>query len=191
MYGSAFWQAYPEQAVYYFGQAAAAAPYLTDASGWTSIERYRASLIHYGDQLAAADDWCNAQAQYEQALTYRVDEELQAKAAQAAYNCSPPTATPTETPIPTATGTAPPPPPAPPTETPGPPPPEPTTPAPSDLPPGGEPTATPTPTLPGSAPTSRAPLRETPTPAFADESYHRQSAAALIQRPQGARLQLF
>ena len=33
MIGSAFWEVFPEQAVYYFSQVASAAPYLRDASG--------------------------------------------------------------------------------------------------------------------------------------------------------------
>jgi hypothetical protein len=101
MYGSSFWEAYPQQAVYYFSQVAAAAPYLRDASGWTASERYRGALIQYGDQLAAQEDWCSAQDQYELALSYRADPELQAKAERAALECSPPT----ETPMPTATAT--------------------------------------------------------------------------------------
>jgi hypothetical protein len=103
MYGSAFWEAYPEQAVYYFGQVASAAPYLTDASGWTSSARYRASLVHYGDYLADQDEWCSAQSQYELALSWGFDGELAEKAEEAAYECSPPTATPTEEPTSTAT----------------------------------------------------------------------------------------
>jgi hypothetical protein len=103
MYGSAFWEAYPEQAVYYFGQVASAAPYLTDASGWTASARYRASLVHYGDYLADQEEWCSAQSQYELALSYGFDENLAEKAEDAAYECSPPTATPTEEPTSTIT----------------------------------------------------------------------------------------
>ena len=101
MYGSSFWEAYPQQAVYYFSQVASAAPYLRDASGWTATERYRGALIQYGDQFAAQDDWCSAEDQYELALSYRSDPELQAKAERAALECSPPT----ETPLPTETAT--------------------------------------------------------------------------------------
>ena len=97
MYGSSFWEAYPEQAVYYFSQVAAAAPYLRDASGWTARERYRSSLIQYGDQFAANEDWCKAQDQYEQALAIRSDDKLQETVANAALKCSPPTDTPTAT----------------------------------------------------------------------------------------------
>ena len=103
MYGSAFWEAYPEQAVYYFGQVASAAPYLTDASGWTSSARYRASLVHYGDYLASQDEWCSAQSQYELALSYGFDGDLAAKVEEAAYECLPPTATPTLEPTSTIT----------------------------------------------------------------------------------------
>lgn len=102
LYGSAFWQAYPEQAVYYFGQLVSLAPSLSDASGWTASDRYRASLIDYGNLLAAREDWCNAQVQYDLALSMRTDGALQATATFLALQCSPPTGTPT----PTETGTA-------------------------------------------------------------------------------------
>lgn len=97
MYGSSFWEAYPEQAVYYFSQVAAAAPYLRDASGWTARERYRSALIQYGDQFAANEDWCKAQDQYELALAIRSDDKLQETVANAVLKCSPPTETPTAT----------------------------------------------------------------------------------------------
>lgn len=155
LFGSSFWEVYPERAVYYFSQVAAAAPGLRDASGWTAAARYREALIQYGDQLMGKRDWCNAQAQYELALSMGVDEALQQKRQQAALLCSPPTNTPapsatpsptetlpvftpaTPTPTlllpPTATNTAP----APPTNTPPPPP--------TDTPPPPPPTDTPPP----------------------------------------------
>jgi len=94
MIGSSFWEVYPEQAVNYFSQVAAAAPGLRDASGWTASERYRESLIHYGNQLAANKDWCNAQHQYELALSIRADANLEAILQEVALRCSPPTPTP-------------------------------------------------------------------------------------------------
>jgi tetratricopeptide (TPR) repeat protein len=94
MIGSSFWEVYPEQAVNYFGQVAAAAPGLQDASGWTASERYRESLIQYGDQLATSKDWCNAQKQYELALAIRADVNLEATRNEVALKCSPPTSTP-------------------------------------------------------------------------------------------------
>ena len=76
-YGLSFWEVHPEQAVYYFGQVASAMPYLRDSSGWTAIERYRVSLIQYGDLLASQKDWCNAKTQYELALAIRADPAVQ------------------------------------------------------------------------------------------------------------------
>jgi polyisoprenyl-teichoic acid--peptidoglycan teichoic acid transferase len=109
--GSSFWEAYPEQAVYYFGQVASALPYLRDASGWTAIDRLRESYIHWGNQLMNQEDWCNAQAQYEAAMAIRSDSSLQAAYEEAFRQCTPPTGTVTPTPTstatltPTATGT--------------------------------------------------------------------------------------
>jgi len=102
--GSSFWEVLPDQAITYFSQVAAAAPGLRDISGWTASARYREVLIQYGDQLATKKDWCNAQQQYELALSMGADATLQGKAGNAAIQCSPPTATPTATgEIPTAT----------------------------------------------------------------------------------------
>ena len=104
MIGSSFWEVYPEQAVNYFSQVAASAPGLQDASGWTASERYRESLIQYGNQLAAKQDWCNAQRQYEIALSLRPDANLEATTRDVATKCSPPTSTiPSTTDTPTAT----------------------------------------------------------------------------------------
>lgn len=102
-----FWEAYPEQAVHYFGQLAAAVPGLHDASGLTAAWRYHWSLIHYGDKLAAEGDWCAAQAQYQQAFAYYSNATLEPTATTVAYRCSPPTHVPTATPIlPSPTPTA-------------------------------------------------------------------------------------
>jgi tetratricopeptide (TPR) repeat protein len=104
--GTSFWEAYPEQAVYYFSQVASAAPYLRDASGWTSIDRYRGALIQYGDWLAQNEDWCSAQTQYETAYSIRADGELENSIEDAALRCAPPTETAFPTLItPTVTGT--------------------------------------------------------------------------------------
>jgi hypothetical protein len=102
--GSSFWEVLPDQAITYFSQVAAAAPGLRDMSGWTASARYREVLIQYGDQLATKKDWCNAQKQYELALSMGADAALQEKASNAAIQCSPPTGTPTATGgVPTAT----------------------------------------------------------------------------------------
>lgn len=93
MLGLSFWEVYPEKAAYYFGQVANAAAYLHDGSGWTAKERWRASLVQYGDQLAARGDWCEAQTQYEQALAIGADAKLQSTMEAVRDQCSPPTAT--------------------------------------------------------------------------------------------------
>lgn len=106
--GSGFWEVYPQQAAYYFGQVAAAAPYLSDSSGWTAFERYFRSVIQYAEQFGRDGDWCSAQEQFEAALRIRNDLDIQAKATEAALLCSPPTDTPvpvTDTPTPTFTWT--------------------------------------------------------------------------------------
>ena len=92
--GLSFWEVDPRQAMEYFSQLAAASPGLRDASGWTAAERYQAAMIQYADQLASGGQWCDAQAQYEQALAAKADEALAATATYAAEQCSPPTATP-------------------------------------------------------------------------------------------------
>jgi hypothetical protein len=173
MYGSAFWEAYPEQAVFYFGQVASAAPYLTDASGWTAAARYRASLIQFGDDLAEQEEWCSAQSQYELALSWGFDEDLSAKADNAAYECSPPTITPTEEPpftptpefIPSET--------PPPTELPSPteplPPTEPAPPTETSAPPTEMPTAQPD----SPTPTQETPPTSTPSVTATEEAHER------------------
>ncbi len=103
LYGSSFWEAYPQQAVYYFGQVAAAMPYLRDASGWTATERYRAALIQFGDQLFRSEDWCAALEQYQLAAAIRSDAALSSQIDNAALACTPPTATLANTAIPTFT----------------------------------------------------------------------------------------
>lgn len=119
LYGVSFWEVDWGKAVEYFSQVAAALPNLTDASGLSASERYRTALIGYGDQLAAAEDWCSAQSQYEQALSIRADSELQEKQEAAALMCQGPSETPTTTgesatpsatptgPLPSATSTVP------------------------------------------------------------------------------------
>ena len=103
LYGSSFWGAIPEQAVYYFGQVAAAMPYLRDGSGWTATERYRGALIQYGDALAQKGDWCSAVEQYRLAAAIRGDAQLSSKLNEASQGCEPPTSTPAEVPLLTMT----------------------------------------------------------------------------------------
>ncbi|MBN2549753.1 MAG: hypothetical protein JXB15_11380 [Anaerolineales bacterium] len=110
MYGLSFWEVDPKQAVFYFGQVAAALPYLRDASGWTAVDRYRASLLQYGDILIGQKAWCEAMTQYELALGIRPDAALQETLIQLTGLCLGSTetpavsGTPTETPTPTLPG---------------------------------------------------------------------------------------
>jgi hypothetical protein len=91
--GLGFWEVYPEQAAYYFGLVASALPSMHDGNGWTAAERYYASLVHIGDRLAEAGEWCEAQEQYEVALAYSPSTEVQSLIDHAAQECAPPTET--------------------------------------------------------------------------------------------------
>lgn len=169
LYGSSFWEAYPERAVYYFGEVASAMPYLRDASGWTATERYRGALIQYGDQLGQSGDWCGAWEQYQLAAAIRADGDLTGRMENASSQCAPPTLTPTGIPsltptasqTPTWTGVPPsviPPTTAPSTDTPVPPPTDTVAPPPTDTPPP-LPTETPVP------PPTDSPVPPSDTPA--------------------------
>lgn len=104
LFGSAFWEVYPEQAANFFGQVAAAAPGLTDASGWTAAARYAEALVQWADQIAAGGDACEAQMKYEEAMRAGA-QGASAKRDEAALRCSPPT----EIPQPTSVSTTEPP----------------------------------------------------------------------------------
>lgn len=103
--GLGFWEVYPEQAVYYFSQVAAAAPGLRDGSGWTASGRYWASIVQYGDALASKGDWCEAQNKYEAALSMGGNAAVEQKAADAQIKCAPPTETLAPSPKPSKTPT--------------------------------------------------------------------------------------
>lgn len=97
LYGLAFWEVYPQQAVYYFEQVASAMPNLRDSSGWTARQRYHSALIQYGDQLYSQKQWCDAQRQYELAWEIAESQDLANKLRAAIQQCLGYTATPTET----------------------------------------------------------------------------------------------
>jgi hypothetical protein len=143
LYGSSFWEAYPEQAVFYFSQVAAASPYLRDASGWTAAARYRAALIQYADQLFKTEKWCEAQEQYELALSMGGDAAVQQALEDAADACNPPTETPTSEATITLTATL--------------------TPTMTLTPTGVLPSATPTLPLADTATSTNTPVVDTPT----------------------------
>ena len=87
LYGNAFWLAYPQEAAYYYGQLVGLAPDLRDSNGLSAFYRYWQSLIHYGNQLALQDDWCETSNQYEAALAAGNGAELQVTADYAFLQC--------------------------------------------------------------------------------------------------------
>lgn len=116
MQGNGFWMAYPDIALEYYGQVAAAAPGLHDLSGMSAFYRYWQSLIQYADQLAASGDWCQAWDYYDEALRANNDGEVDSKSIEAEEKCLALTPDPTQ-PKPTATDVPPSDTPVPPTET--------------------------------------------------------------------------
>lgn len=102
MQGNGFWMAYPEIALQYYGQVAAAAPGLHDLSGMSAFYRYWQSLVQYADQLAAEGDWCQAWEYYDTAVTANNDGEVDSKAFEAEEKCLALTPDPTQ-PKPTST----------------------------------------------------------------------------------------
>lgn len=106
LYGNAFWLAYPEDAIYYYGQLVGMAPDLRDSTGLSAFYRYRQSLIHWGDKLAAAGDWCGAAEKYQDAQDARPDSDLQPTVSNAAFQCVGPADTATNTAVFTPTRTS-------------------------------------------------------------------------------------
>ena len=104
--GLGFWAAYPEQAVYYFSQVAAAAPNLRDGSGWTASGRLYVSLIHYAEWLAEKEEWCESQRILDDILARGANPELEPTATYVFLQCTTPTSTVTSTPTETPTETA-------------------------------------------------------------------------------------
>lgn len=116
--GASFWELDWAQAVSYFAQIAPQLPGLTDGSGMTAIERYRRSLIGYGDFLMN-EDACASIDQYLLALSISPDPAVEEALVNAEQECNPqdedqdetgdePPPPPTEV-VPTATEEAPPP----------------------------------------------------------------------------------
>lgn len=148
--GASFWDVDWPQVISYFEQVAAMVPNMMDASGWTSVMRLTTAYIKYGDQLAAAGDWCNADKEYQLALDLGPNPTLKPTASFVSDKCKKrnQALTPHPSTSPTITSTA-----APGGETS-----TPTQPAPA-----GEPTETPTPPQPTSIPPTSTPTTEPPT----------------------------
>ena len=105
--GAAYWGIDWVKVIDNFGNIMQSLPGLRDGSNMTAGERYRIALLRYGDQLAAAGDWCNAQKQYDAAQQVNQIPAVQSTLAYAKKQCSPPTPKPTKTKKPQATEPAP------------------------------------------------------------------------------------
>jgi tetratricopeptide (TPR) repeat protein len=105
--GSSLWGVDWAQAAYYFQQVAAATPGMTDSSGYTAGGRYFIAVVEYGKVLLNQDKPCDAQAQFELALSMSSTDELNNLHRDAVKECLaslPPTPTFTETPSATLEG---------------------------------------------------------------------------------------
>jgi len=87
--GIVFYQVNWDVSVYYFRQLCAAAPFFHDACG-----KLYGSLLAYGDQFAAALDWCPAETAYREALTYGNTQTLRDKLNTSVEGCLQATPTP-------------------------------------------------------------------------------------------------
>ncbi len=105
--GAAYWGIDWVKVIDNFGNIMQSLPGLRDGSNMTAGERYRIALLRYGDQLAAAEDWCNAQKQYAAAQQVNDIPAVQSTLAYAKVKCAPPTPKPTKTKKSQATESAP------------------------------------------------------------------------------------
>jgi tetratricopeptide (TPR) repeat protein len=85
--GASFWELDWSQATYYFGQLLLVAPNLRDSSNLTVTERFRIASIKYGDALAEAKEWCQAQEQYQAALNLGSDPAVEPTASWITKKC--------------------------------------------------------------------------------------------------------
>jgi len=97
MQGVAYWGVDWQKVITNLSDIMQSLPGLTDGSSMTLGERYRVALLRYGDQLAAAGDWCNAQKQYAAAQNVSQVQGVQSTLTYAMHQCSPPTPKPTKT----------------------------------------------------------------------------------------------
>ncbi len=95
---SSFWDVDWAKVVDYFGQIYQALPNLRDGSNYTAVERFRIASRKYGDQLAAAGDYCAARDQYKNSLSISDDPSLAPTATAIKLLCQPPTPKPSKTP---------------------------------------------------------------------------------------------
>ena len=109
--GASYWDVDWTQVIYYFEQVYTNFPGMRDGSNMTATERYRKALLNYAIQLADAEQYCEAQAYFEQSLAIGQDPvaqptaqwvydkcwESQQAPTQQPQQTEPPAATPTPT----------------------------------------------------------------------------------------------
>jgi len=95
--GGSYWDIDWAQVVNYFGQLAAAFPYMHDGTGWTATDRFVKGSEFYGDQLVGEKKFCEAIEHYQTVLNYSAIEAVQDKYNSAYIKCYPPTPTPAPT----------------------------------------------------------------------------------------------
>lgn len=95
--GASFWELDWAQVQFYMEQVYPFMPNMRDGSGMTATERYRLATIARADQYYAAEQWCDAFAQYTIAQNFPVEQAVLDRANDAYNKCYPPdpTATPT------------------------------------------------------------------------------------------------
>jgi len=103
--GASFWAVDWAQVVNYFSQLYSAFPYMHDGTGWTTIERYRVSLIEYGKILMQKGEYCDAEQKFRASLSIQYDGDAERLAEEALVLCLGPTDTPTPIVVETPTDT--------------------------------------------------------------------------------------
>jgi len=85
--GSSLWGVDWAQVANLFQQVAAAVPNMTDSSGYTAGGRYFIALVEYGKVLLDQDKPCDAQVQFELALSLSTTDELNGLHRDAVNQC--------------------------------------------------------------------------------------------------------
>lgn len=75
--GASYWDVDWTQVIYYFEQVYTNFPGMRDGSNMTATERYKKALLNYAIQLADAEQYCEAQAYFEQSFAIGQDPVAQ------------------------------------------------------------------------------------------------------------------
>jgi tetratricopeptide (TPR) repeat protein len=98
--GASYWGVDWVQVIFYFEQVYPQFPNLRDGTNMTAKERYRIALNQYGLQLAAAEEYCEAQEYFDLAKSIGPDPEIQPTAQWVGEECwAQENATPTPSPV--------------------------------------------------------------------------------------------